>query len=315
MHLVRRVLVVAFLALLVLPFGAAAHAAGKSANGHSLGTIVVLNGRTTVAAGETASGVVVFHGRTIIAGKVNGSVVVFDGAVTVSGDVRDSLVVFRGHAEVTDGAHIGGDLVTNDKATVAGGARIDGERKHVSNFRFSGFSVLGRLLVWIAYTISVLILGLLLVALLPGPMESAARAFRSIGPSIGWGIALLIGLPLASILVLITLVGIPLGLSLMLALWFLFTVAYTVGVFAVGRLMVRPPRGRMKALLAGWAVLRVLGLIPIVGGLAWTAVTVIGLGSITVAVWRSRRAVHAADAAPAAPPPATGPIPSAAPAP
>jgi hypothetical protein len=308
----RRIVMAAFaLSAVVLAFANPADAASSR-----LGKLVVLNGRTTVAAGEVADAVVVFHGRTIVEGRVNGSVVVFDGATRISGDVRDNVVVFRGHVEVTDGAHIGGDLVTNATPEVASGATIDGSRKHVSSLRFGSYSWLVRFLVWLAYTVSVLVLGLILAALLPGPMESAARAAQSIGPSIGWGFALLLGLPVAAILVMVTLVGIPLGLSILLALWFLFTVGYTVGVFVVGRWLVKPPAGRMTAFFAGFGIARVLALVPILGGLAWTVATLIGLGAIVVAVWRSRQAVRTGAAQPPAPAPAqtAGPVPPPAPA-
>lgn len=307
----RRFVILGFLGLFVVLLAAPAQAASNR-----LGKIVVLNGRTTVAQGEVASVVVVFHGRTIIDGRVNGSVVVFDGQTRISGDVRDNVLVFRGRVDITEGAHIGGDLVTNETPEVAAGARIDGQRKHVSNLRFASYTWGARFLVWLAYSLSVLVLGLIMVALLPGPMESAARAARTIGPTIGWGFALLFGLPIAAILVMVTLVGIPLGLSVLLALWFLFTVGYTVGAFAVGRWIVNPPAGRMKAFLAGWGVLRVLALIPFFGGLVWTIVALFGLGAVAVAVWRSRRAVREGTSPPPSPAPTrpTSPVPPPAPA-
>ena len=210
--------------------------------------------------------------------------------------MRKSVIVFRGHVDVAPGAHIGGDLVTNEEPTVAKGATIDGRIRHVSNINFTGYSFVFHLLVWLAYTVSVLVLGLLLVALLPGPVESAARAAADrVGASIGWGALLLFGLPLASVLVMVSLVGIPLGLSLLLACWFLFTAGYTVGAFAIGRMLIKPPRGRFKAFFAGWGICRAAGLIPILGGLAWMGVAILGLGAVCVAVWRSRRAVRDAD--------------------
>jgi hypothetical protein len=40
------------------------------------------------------------------------------------------------------------------------------------------------------------------------------------------------------------------------------------------------------AFLAGLAILRVLAIIPIVGGIVWFAATVVGLGALLVATWR-----------------------------
>jgi hypothetical protein len=302
----RRIVVLAFLGLsafvLIAPTARAADASDR------LGTIVVLNGRTVIAEDQVTSSVVVFHGRTIVEGHATGSVVVFDGATRISGTVDGTVVVFRGHVEVTEGAHIGGDLVTNSAPSVAAGAQVDGERKRVSNFQFASYSLLVRFLVWLAFTLSILALGLLLLWLFPGPLDQAADAGRNaVGATIGWGIAMLFGLPIALLILAITVVGLPLALSLLLALWFLATLGYTVGVFAVGRLLVKPPASRVKAFFAGFGILRVAALVPVLGGTLWTLTAIFGLGAATVAVWRSRRRFRASEWTEPEPEPAPAP--------
>ena len=59
-----------------------------------------------------------------------------------------------------------------------------------------------------------------------------------------------------------------------------------MGAHAIGRRLVREPKSRYLAFLAGWGVLRLLGLIPVVGGIVWTLVTIFGLGVIVVAARR-----------------------------
>jgi hypothetical protein len=238
--------------------------------------------------------------------------VVFDGTTTITGDVHDHVIVFSGKVTVGETAHIGGDLVTNGEPLVAAGAQIDGKRRQISNYNLFNYSFVVRLGFWLAFTVAVLLLGLLLLWLVPGPLESAARAARSLGVTIGWGLAALFGLPIVALLVCLTVVGLTLGLSLLLATWFLFSVGYVVGVFAVGRMLIRPPRSRWKAFFAGFGILRAAALVPVLGGLAWIATAIIGLGAITVAVWRSHRYVadedeygpEPAPLEPAPPPPA-----------
>jgi type IV secretory pathway TrbD component len=43
----------------------------------------------------------------------------------------------------------------------------------------------------------------------------------------------------------------------------------------------------------GWAILRVVALVPILGGLVWFAAAVFGLGVLVVAIWRGRSAARA----------------------
>jgi hypothetical protein len=53
----------------------------------------------------------------------------------------------------------------------------------------------------------------------------------------------------------------------------------------LGRSILRAPAARIVAFLVGWAILRILALNPILGGLVWFAAVVFGLGALTVAIW------------------------------
>ncbi|MFI5047446.1 MAG: hypothetical protein ACHQIG_10325, partial [Acidimicrobiia bacterium] len=70
----------------------------------------------------------------------------------------------------------------------------------------------------------------------------------------------------------------------------------------VGRTMVRR-KSRWLAFLAGWGVLRVIAIIPVLGVLVLFATVVYGLGSIVVAMHRSQRGPTVAVAPDAAVPP------------
>jgi hypothetical protein len=53
----------------------------------------------------------------------------------------------------------------------------------------------------------------------------------------------------------------------------------------------------LLAFLVGWGILRVVALVPILGGVAWFAAVVFGLGALAVAIWRTRSATRAAASA------------------
>jgi hypothetical protein len=97
------------------------------------------------------------------------------------------------------------------------------------------------------------------------------------------------GLPALAVVLFITLVGIPLAIAVLLALLPVYAIGYATSAWLLGRAIVRPPRGRVPAFLAGWGILRAIALIPFVGGLAWFAAAVFGLGALAIALWRSRR--------------------------
>ena len=64
-------------------------------------------------------------------------------------------------------------------------------------------------------------------------------------------------------------------------------------VMRAARSMVRGPTSWVLAFLVGWAILRVVALVPILGGLVWFAARVIGLGALALAIWRARSASQA----------------------
>ena len=63
---------------------------------------------------------------------------------------------------------------------------------------------------------------------------------------------------------------------------------YGAAAWVLGRSILREPTAWVVAFLAGWAILRVAALVPILGGLVWFAAVVVGLGALAVAIWRAR---------------------------
>ena len=243
--------------------------------------------------GGEAGDVVVFDGPATVPGRVSGSVVAFSGGVTIPGTVDGDVVALSGPLTLGPRARVSGDIIYGEqRPVVPAGARVDGEIRRVDFEALSGpFNLAGRLAFWLAFSVSSLVLGLLLLWLGPRAADVAWETAGSrLGPAIGWGLALFFGLPVVAVLALVTLVGIPLGIALLLALLPLYAVGYSAAAWLLGRVLVGPPRGRIVAFLAGWGILRVAALVPFLGGLAWFVATVLGLGVLLVMVWRARSA-------------------------
>lgn len=273
---------VALLALVVAPSAIAKPRASDR---------VVITGGTSVGPGQTAGTVVVVDGPVNVAGHVTGDVVSLAGPIRISGRVDGTVTAAAERVTLAPGARIGGDLQYGDKKPiVAGGATVGGE---VRNENWSDVgnaaSVIGALTLWLAFTVSALVLGLILLLLAPRAADAAYNAARErLGPAIGWGAALFFGLPIAAIVALVTLVGIPLGVAVLLALLPLGAIGYVTSAFLLGRLVLSNPPNRYVAFLAGLGMLRLAALVPILGGLVWFAATAFGLGVLLVAVWRAR---------------------------
>lgn len=268
---------------------------------------VVLTGRLNIESDRTVNTAVIFNGPASIEGTVREDLVVFNGDTEISGAVNGDVIVFNGDVAVRSGAEIGGDLVTRTTPQVEEGATIRGSRSNIATrFDFEAAGFAGRFAWWLGYTISVLVLGLLLLAFAPHLDEAVAYAVRNrLGASIGWGVALFFLLPIAAVLLLLTIVGLPLGLFVLFALALIYTIGYTVAALGVGRLAMRSS-SRYVAFLVGLAILRALALIPIVGGLLWLLAAVWGLGLLAVAI-RAGAMPRPVMARPEAPPmPAVG---------
>ena len=287
----RRSIVVGLFIVLTLGLAAPAWAQASQASE----AFVVLSGRADVPQGQQVGDLVVFHGSATVAGTVDGSLTAFDAPVTISGRVNGDVMVFNGRVELRSGANVTGDVVSQSAPVVASGATIGGTSKRLqTNTNWNGFGWAGKLAWWLAVSVSTLVVGLVLLWLVGRGAARILEAGRTrIGPSIGLGLLLFFGLPLLAIIALATVVGIPLGLGLLAALLLIYALGYSATGWILGRSILREPASWVVAFLAGWAILRVVALVPILGGLVWFAAVVIGLGALAVAIWRARTASQA----------------------
>jgi hypothetical protein len=256
--------------------------------------LVVLAGSVTIARGDVVDEVVVFTGDVTVHGVVEGDVVVLDGPITVTGQVDGSVIAADGVVRLGRSARVGGDAVSSEPIRAAADARVGGEVRGEVRFSLEApLATLGELLGPVAIAFSVLLVGLGLVLLAPRGLDVVAETLHDAPlASIGWGILLSITAPVAAVALGILVLGLPLGLAFLLSLglWWLLGVASAV--WCVGRALVRPPRGRTIAFLAGWAIVAAVGLVPVLNVAVWTLAAPLGLGAIVVAAWRVRHHGH-----------------------
>lgn len=291
----------AALALLALPATAPA-ATGETRDSED--AIVVISGDVTVGPDEVVEGVYIASGDALIRGRVDGDVAVLSGDVVLAGTVEGDLFTASGQARLLPSAEVTGDVNYGDeRPIVSTDARVHGDVQKEGWPDFGGaLPLLGGFLIWLAITISTLVLGALLLLIAPRSADALrARAQERIGPVIAIGIAVLIVLPIVAFLAAITLLGLPLAVLIGLALLPLAAVGYVTTAYVLGRRFVKPPRERLLAFLAGLAILRVGALIPILGLLVGLAAVIFGLGLIGAAIGAARGREEEAAVAPQSP--------------
>jgi cytoskeletal protein CcmA (bactofilin family) len=255
---------------------------------------IVLSGSVRIPRGTTLGEVVVFSGSVTVAGVAEGDIVVFEGPVVVSGQVNGSVIAADGPVELRESALVGGDVFSSEPIRADPGAKVAGELRGRVRFSLEGpLAALGKLLGPVAIAVSVLLTGLLLLALAPRGADAVAETLADAPfASLGWGVLIALSAPVMAVALCVLVLGVPLGLALLLSLGLWWLVGLTWAAWCAGRGLVRPPRGRLAAFLAGWAILAAVGLVPVLNAAAWTLASPIGLGAMVVAAWRARRPGH-----------------------
>jgi cytoskeletal protein CcmA (bactofilin family) len=285
----RRVGLLALIVLSLFALPAAASAAPTA--GHDEDAIVVISGDVTVPRGETVDGIVVASGDVRLAGRVDGDVILFSGDALIGGRIDGDLVTFGGQARLLPRAYVGGDVhYADERPIVPGNAIVRGDVTEEDwNDSLELLPFIGAFALWLGLTVSMAILGILMLLIAPRAAEAlSARSRERIGPVIAIGIAIAICLPLAGGIAAITVVGLPLAFLLLLALLPLAALAYVAGAYALGRRVAGSSRGQIWAFLAGLAILRALALIPILGFLVGLAAVIFGFGLIGAAIGAAR---------------------------
>ncbi len=258
-----------------------------------------VNGPLRLAAGDSASTVVVIGHDATVEGTVREQLIVVGGTARVSGSVLGNLVVVNGRAVLGPEAYVGENVVLHESGIErAPGARVGGVVRRRAEF---AWSPLVGWIFWLSLTLVLLVVGLAFAAVAGRQLaEAAALIPQRPGPVILTAAILVIGLPTLAILSFLSLIGIPLGLVIAffvipaLALLGFVVTATWIGATAVrrwgGRERVERQRERpYLAVLIGVLALQVIGIIPLLGGFVVLLASQLGAGALVYRTWAAAR--------------------------
>lgn len=252
---------------------------------------VVLSGDVVVPRGRIVGQVVVFTGSVTVFGVVAGDVVVFDGPVVVQGQVSGDVVAVDGSVHLGETAQVTGSVLASEEVVLEPGAQVGGVSRRGVRLTLGGIvGPLGILLPPITVAVSILLAALVWLLLAPRGGDRTAQALATAPlASVGWGLLATVAIPTAALAATASVLGLPFGLAVLLGLGLVWLVGQAAAVWAIGRLVVREPRSRAGAVLVGWLIATVVGLVPYLNVAWWLLGSVAGLGAIVVAAWRVRR--------------------------
>lgn len=258
-----------------------------------LGDRVTFGQDAVVREGERVRDVVTMGGDARIEGEVLGSVVTMGGDADVRGHVVGDVVTMGGDATIASDATVDGEVTTMGGTLDAGSGVTTGPVVTMGGTDVAGLAAIGTIGGLAAFIHSALAgaASFALLFLLGLVMLGAARerfdamqvvVAREPLHALALGAVSFIGAVLATVVLAITVIGIPAAIVVAIALSVgcylgLATVAAVIGaVLPIAQLKERP----VMQLAAGVATLYLASLVPGVGTLALMAAGAVGLGAV-----------------------------------
>jgi uncharacterized protein YjeT (DUF2065 family)/cytoskeletal protein CcmA (bactofilin family) len=248
-----------------------------------------------------------FGNNLDLLGQVNRQVLGASQSFRLTGSIGSDLKLWEvNNLTLSPSAVIGGNLIYKSprEAQIASGARVSGENrweqsvidKATPSHPRQPFSWIG-LLMWFATGLVLWGFGYLLFPALWQRLASTLQ--EAPGASIGWGLLLLVTLPLIFLVLMVTVIGIPVAFILLFAYILILFVSKIILGDMVGRYLLRSFNWEGKvsiwlAFMMGFALVILLSEIPIVGIFINVAAACIALGSIALSIYSGRRGRPAA---------------------
>lgn len=292
----KRGFLILMIALLALIPGSAV---AQDQTGDAEGSFILgINSDTYIRPEQSVQTLVVIDEHAVVDGTVTEALFVISGTATVNGALNGDVTVISGTINLSESATVAKDVVLiNSDINRTEGSMVGGS-VHDRSFAFYDWQLTFlSVLFWIGTTIVILFAGLLFAAIGGRQLNGAGNLISNRpGNVILAALIAGIGLPILAVVAIVTLVGIPVGIAMLIfllpALWF---TGYLVAGTKLGNVILNRREGATEAqhpylaALLGLTILQFASLIPVLGFmLAWLA-GAIGTGAVAYYAWRAWR--------------------------
>lgn len=291
------------------PVGSDVYAAGGTVTIDSSvgGNARIAGGNAEVTGmGSITGNLSIAGGDVVILGPVKGHVQAAGGNVLIDSEIGGDVSTATGTLELGPNARIAGklkykgpeDIRQHPDAVISGGVEKDvrarESRRRVEDREHRSYSLGG----WL-WTLGLIGLAALLAAAFPAATRRLGGELRDNTALVFLlGFVALVSLPVFAVVLMVTIIGLPLALVVMLLYFLLLLVGYVAIAVVMGDLALNRYKSEMAARV-GWRVgaavlamlaLALLGRIPFLGGLVIFVALLAGIGAIMLSL-RPRPAV------------------------
>ncbi len=252
------------------------------------GNITTLGGNVRIDDDSDVEGsVVAGAGNMEVFGPIGKGITAGAGTLLIGNTVGGDVVAGVEELDLAANAKINGELnyMSEEKAGIAEGASVTGKINHQvtqgvdeedKEKLFAGLNIGFAIFKFL----TLLVIGSLLLWAVPNFMRNTSVAVRE-NPlqSLAIGFLVLVVTPIVAVVLMITLIGLPLGLVLLLGYFFLIYISVIFTAVAVGDRILDKKSNRFLAFALGLFIISVLLLVPVIGGLVDFAAMLLGLGA------------------------------------
>jgi len=263
------------------------------------GNVTTGGGSVTFTDGSNVVGsVVAGAGALSLFGPIGKGITVGGGDITIGNSVAGDVIAGVGQLTLTSDANVQGDLKywSSKKANVQTGAIVLGET--IQNLPKDDMDIkekregLAKALVGISIglrlisLISSFIIGLLFIKFLPVYTQNVANKISSsFWSSFGVGFVAVLLTPFLFVMLLLTVVGIPIGFILLTIIFITLYISKIFVALALGNKVLKILNRKFSigwTLVVGFVVYAILVSIPIVGFFVHILAVLVGLGAILI---------------------------------
>ena len=237
-------------------------------------------------------------GNAILNGDIDGKLYAGTGNLIIAGKIKKGISANTGQITLKSTAEVGDNIkyTASKKMTQEDGSKITGsidktiidqskKTKSKIGWEAVGAGFATRATAKFLSLISTLIVGIILLLFFPKFSDKISSTINEkFWPSFGWGLLVLIVAPIIMLIATLVLVGFPLAMIMFGLYWlFIYLAKIFVGL-CLGKYISKNKWSPVWSMSLGVLILIIIGLIPIIGGLANLVILLVGLGSVMITV-------------------------------